>query len=430
MKHSFWLLSSCILTVYSCGQAEKEQASLDFSVQNESTILLTDKPVTINRSDLPLKDGEEGLYPIVISSEGDTIPAQLDDTDADGNWDELFMVADFAANEKRDFQLVWSEKEVDFPKRTSVRFGKREGADIPVHPALSDTLPADGLPKSVGYQPYQTDGPSWENDKVGFRHYFDGRNAKDLFGKKTSQMSPEDVGINSEGAVEDNYHVMEDWGRDILAVGNSVGLGGVALMVEGEPARLGVTVNDSINNVEESIFQIVEEGPVRSIIQYDYHNWQTHNRSYDVREVSTIWPGMSAYKNAVSVKGIRGDENLLIGLVNINNDQELSEIEVDDDWVVLLTHDQQTYEKQWWLGMALILPKAAYQGYTEAPKEGPLSNSYLAKLSVEENKAVEYYAVAGWELSDEQFADRDYFTNYVNSLVEQLDAEVKFTLTK
>ena len=43
-------------------------------------------------------------------------------------------------------------------------------------------------------------------------------------------MSPENVGINADGAVEDNYHVMADWGRDILAVGNSVGLGGYALI--------------------------------------------------------------------------------------------------------------------------------------------------------------------------------------------------------
>ncbi|MBD8489783.1 DUF4861 domain-containing protein [Echinicola sp. CAU 1574] len=429
MKYSFWMLCTTILMGSACNPAEEGDETVNFTVENNAELALTDKPLVLKRTAIPGVDDHEGKFPLIISGR-DTIPAQWDDMDGDGIWDEVFMVMDFSAKEKKKLQLAWVAEKPKFPARTSVRFGLREGADIPVHTAQSDTLPADGLPKSVGYQPYQTDGPSWENDKVGFRHYFDGRNAKDLFGKKTSQMSPEDVGINSQGAVEDNYHVMEDWGRDILAVGNSVGLGGVALMIDGEPARLGVTVNDSINNVENSVFQIIEEGPVRSIIQYDYLNWETHDRSYDVQEVSTIWPGMYAYKNEVSVKGLKGDEELLIGLVNINNDMDLAEIEVNDEWVVLLTHDQQSYEKEWWLGMALILPKSIYQGFSEAPESGDLSNSYLAKLTIEEGQSVAYYAVAGWELSDEQFADREYFKSYVVDLVNQLTAEVEVAWAK
>ncbi|AGA77923.1 DUF4861 domain-containing protein [Echinicola vietnamensis] len=423
MKHSFWLVGSAVFLACACSPETKEEKPLQFTVTNQAALALTDKPVTLKRGDFPDLEGHSGKLPLVISA-GDTIATQWDDTDGDGKWDELFFVTDLAANDTKTYTVGWAEEAPEFAPRTSVRFGKREGADIPLHPAMGDTLPADGLPKSVGYQPYQTDGPTWENDKVGFRHYFDGRNAKDLFGKKTSAMSPEDVGISSEGAVEDNYHVMHDWGRDILAVGNSVGLGGVALMIDGEPARLGVTVNDAVNNVEESVFQIVKEGPVRSVIQYNYNNWQTHERSYDVQEVSTIWPGMYAYKNAVSVEGLQGDETLLVGLVNINNDREISEIEVNDEWVVLLTHDQQSYEKEWWLGMALILPKAVYEGYTEAPEEGPLSKTYLAKLAVENGQPVEYFAAAGWELSDEQFTDREYFTGYITNLVQQLSAKV------
>ncbi|WP_137404963.1 DUF4861 domain-containing protein [Echinicola rosea] len=423
MKHSFWVVGSAFLMAYACSPAKKEEKPLQFTVNNQASLALTDKPVVIKKGEIPGLESQAGKWPLVVSV-GDTVAAQYDDTDGDGQWDELFFVTDLAANDAKTFTIGWADEVPEFAPRTSVRFGKREGADIPVHPAQADTLPADGLPKSVGYQPYQTDGPSWENDKVGFRHYFDGRNAKDLFGKKTSAMSPEDVGINSEGAVEDNYHVMHDWGRDILAVGNSVGLGGVALMIDDEPARMGVTVNDAVNNVEESVFQIVKEGPVRSVIQYNYNNWQPQDRSYDVQEVSTIWPGMYAYKNAVSVEGLQGDETLLVGLVNINNDHELSEIEVNDEWVVLLTHDQQTYEKEWWLGMALILPRSVYEGYTEAPKEGPLSNTYLAKLNVENGQPVEYFAAAGWELSDEQFTDRDYFTKYITNLTKQLSADV------
>jgi hypothetical protein len=48
----------------------------------------------------------------------------------------------------------------------------------------------------------------------------------------------------------------------------------------------------------------------------------------------------------------------------------------------------------------------------------------LAKLKVENNKAVNYYSVAAWELSDEGFVDEGYFRNYVQNLIAQLSSEV------
>lgn len=93
----------------------------------------------------------------------------------------------------------------------------------------------------------------------------------------------------------------------------------------------------------------------------------------------------------------------------------------------MVSHEKHTYNKEWWLGLALILPADAYLGYAEAPKQGKLSNSFLAKLKIA-NKPVNYYAVAGWELSDEGFKGAGYFQQYVENLVRQLSAEVKVTV--
>lgn len=410
-------------SLLSCQSNDEEQAK-EIVLTNQASVSLTDKAIAITRSEFSdIPDGN--YFPLLISQSGDTVAAQLDDLDGNQQWDELFFVTDLAAGEEKTFRLSWIATQPEHPKRTSVRFGKREAANAPVQPKTSDTLYASGLPKSIGYQPYQTDGPSWENDKIGFRHYFDGRNAKDLFGKRVAHMSPEDVGINEEGMVEDNYHVMEDWGRDILAVGNSVGLGGFAFLINDQPARLGVTVDDSVNNIQSTTFHILTEGPVRSVMHFGYNNWQAADRNYSVEEKTSIWPGMYGYHNSVKVEGLEGDEQLLVGLVNINNDQPLTELEVNNDWVVLLTHDQQTYEKEWWLGMALILPRNVYQGYLEAPTSGDLSNSYFAKLDISGEEPVSYFAVGGWELSDKGFRDRDYFQDYVQRLTQQLSAEVK-----
>ena len=422
MKASLYSLSLVWLIAFTSCKKEVEKGQL-IQLTNTSEVELVDKPISIGKKLLSLNDSLV-RYPLVLS-QTDTIPSQLNDTDMDGQWDELFFVADFMPKESKDITLLWTDNEPIYEARTSVRFGKRTSADKAVQPATNETMLANELPKSLGYQQYQTDGPSWENDRVGFRHYLDGRNAKDLFGKKTSSMSPEDVGLDAAGAVEDNYHVMEDWGRDILAVGNSVGLGGYALINETEFMRLGVTVEDSINNVEKTTFHIDVEGPVNSIISYGYNNWKPNNRTYSVKETTSIWPGIYGFKNTVSVSGLTGDEDLAVGLVNINTDHSLGVLDENSKYVVLYTHDKQTYNKEWWLGMALILPKDKYLGFTQAPKTGPLSNSFLAKLKIEDNQPVSYYAIAGWELSDEKFSNETYFTDYLKKLTGQLSAVVE-----
>jgi hypothetical protein len=160
-------------------------------------------------------------------------------------------------------------------------------------------------------------------------------------------------------------------------------------------------------------------------LNYHFENWQPDGRTYQVDETTSIWPGMFAYQNQVTFSGLHGDENMMIGLVNINNQNPLEEIAVNDQWQVLLTHDMQTYDRKWWLGLALIVPRDLYLGYIEAPKLGQLSNTFLARLKVDNNKPITYYAVAGWEMSDEGFKDADYFRNYVADLVKQLSAKVE-----
>jgi hypothetical protein len=403
-------------------QPAKGKAGRKIILTNNASVALHQKPIALKRARLgTLPKGT--AYPLVLSAKGDTIPSQLDDLDGDKRWDELFFVASLPAKATQTFKLKWVSRPPVYPRQTSVRFGKRMRADEKVQPATSETVFARDMPKTMGFQRYQTDGPSWENDKVGFRHYLDGRNAKDVFGKKVSYMSPENVGINAAGAVEDNYHVMEPWGRDILAVGNSVGIGGVALMKGDSIYRLGVTVADTVNNVERTDFRIVTEGPVRSMLGIKYRNWKPAGSPYQVEETTSIWPGMYAYHNEVKVSGGQGGEQLLIGLVNINAVNPPKVVPLSKDWVALVSHEKHTYNKEWWLGLALILPADRYLGFTEAPKQGPLSATFLAKLS-HPGRPVHYYAVACWEGSDEGFRDPAYFQQYVERLGKQVSATV------
>ena len=294
-----WLFPSLLLTLLlvQC-QVVSDQTTI--TLNNSTDLNLTDKAIAIDRPKLPeIPEGQ--VFPLIISSEGDTLPAQLDDLDGDQVWDELFFVADLTPNQKHSYSLEWANTAPTFPLRTSVRFGKRLAADIPVKPALDEVLGAKDLPLVLGFQRYQTDGPTWENDQVGFRHYLDGRNSKDVFGKLTPEITPEDVGINENGETEDNYHVMEDWGRDILSVGNSVGIGGFGLKIGDQLHRLGSIQGDTMSNVEKTSFHVVTEGPTRSALNYKYTNWRAGDRTYAVDENTSIWPGMNGYHNTVKL---------------------------------------------------------------------------------------------------------------------------------
>jgi hypothetical protein len=426
-KFKLYLPVAAAIMAFVGSNAQQKTAITSITLSNNSNIELLDKAISIKR--IVVDKSYTKTFPLLICKK-DTIPSQVNDLDGDGKWDELFVVANFASKEKKIVQLKWVNEAPKFPIRTSVRFGKREAENIPLQPATEESVNAHQVYKKLGFQKYQTDGPSWENDKVGFRHYLDGRNAKDVFGKKTPGITPEDVGINSAGAVEDNYHVMHDWGRDIFPVGTSAGLGGYALLVNNEITRLGIIGTDTLNNIEKTTFKIVAEGPVNSVLRYNFQNWKASGKNYQVNETTSIWPGMYAYKNTVKIKGITGKETFLIALSNINNQNGLKVIEVGK-WVCLIQHDNLTYKREWILGTAIIVPKKDYLGYIEAPKTGQLTDSYLAKMKIVENTSIRYYAVAGWELSaDKNFKDANYFTDYVTNLAKQLAVEITVAIKK
>ena len=427
MKTKLCLSIALSTMIFISCKAQKSQ-SAKIVLTNNSDLELPQKAISIKRNTLNTK-GIEKSFPIVLQN-SDTIPAQLNDLDGDGKWDELFFVADFSAKEKKTVELKWSNADPKYTVKTSARFGKREAENLPVQPATEEVLLANQVYKKLGFQKYQTDGPTWENDKVGFRHYLDGRNCKDVFGKRTPGITPENVGISSKGAVEDNYHQMHEWGRDIFPVGTSAGLGGYGLIVGDEINRLGILINDTINNVEKTTFKIVSEGPVNSVLSYKYQNWQASGNKYQVQETASIWPGMYGYKNTVSLNGLKGNETLAIAFSNINNQNPLQVIDAGD-YVCFILHDKLTYERQWILGTAVIIPKEAYKGYIEAPKTGKLTNSYLIKVSTKNNQPISYYPVAGWELSaDPNFKDSAYFSNYVTTLAKQLSVKIKIEVSK
>ncbi len=394
------------------------------TVTNTANYAIYNKPCTIFRKQLG-GGIAKGLFPLITDHKGQLVPAQLIDADGNGEWDELFFLVNAQAKATLQYKVSWQRLAIQFATQARVRFGKRDSKDAPVKSAVEAVFYPNMLQKLTGFEPYQTDGPTWENDKVAFRHYFDGRNAKDLFGKRTNNMSPDSVGIAANGQVEDNYHILKDWGRDILPVANSVGLGGVGLWYQQQLHRIGVTAADSVHNVAATTLKVVASGPLQARLQMKYKNWlSAGGRTYQVQETPTIWPGMYAYQNMVRAQALQGDESWAIGLPKVATNKQPTVLKLGK-WVVLYTYDAQTFNKEYLLGMAIVVPAALYQSWAKAPDNGSFSNTYFAKLKAQNDTPITYYAVGCWELANPAFKTEDGFVNYLNSFVEQLNATVR-----
>ena len=395
--------------------------STSLQITNPTNQLRNDEPLVLSRAELIDKVGDKLDDKIpVISHMSKILPSQLDDIDQDGQWDEFAFLVDLEANETitLDLRLLDQNKVPTFNQRTNIRFGVKEEPGRVVN-QTNYTIGEHDVPTEP-FERFQMDGPAWENDKVGFRQYIDGRNARDLYGKRTAAMALDSVGISQDGNLEDSYHVLLPWGRDILAVGTSLGIGGIGIHRNNESHRLGITLDQEKNNVRNTEYQLISEGPVRSIFTLNYSGWSVGNQSYDIKNTVTIWAGQYGYINKINLTSTQDSDTLLVGLTNINNNKPPTLIENQLDHTTLYTFDKQTYDKEYYLGMALIFPSSQYLGYKDSPKSGDgITNTFLNMIHLKESKTFEYHVLASWELDDLNMSSNEAFDKLVNQYLSQ-----------
>ncbi|NJM16646.1 MAG: DUF4861 domain-containing protein [Bacteroidales bacterium] len=230
-RHSY-IFTGCLMSVLMMACTSKPGATIN--AENTSAAVLREKPVIVKVGEIETmsKTLANAQCLLVMSIDGDTIPSQLDDLNGDGEWDELFFLSDFDANETKSFLIETSDSSTAarYKTRTNVRFAFK---DAPNRDAFAEQRLASVETETI-QKVFQMEGPAWENDVVAFRNYYDARNGMDIFGKTTTAMALDGVGINGQ-----NYHEMDSWGMDILKVGNSLGAGAIALLINDSLYRVG-----------------------------------------------------------------------------------------------------------------------------------------------------------------------------------------------
>lgn len=191
------------------------------------------------------------------------LPSQADDLDGDRKADELAFQIDLGPKQTRvvtisygDEDRVWRLRS-DYKQRTAAIFSRK------------------------------IEGLGWESEPVAFRIYFDPRNAIDIYGKRRPTLQ-----LGMYAAPDYVYHDESPEGRDIFEVGDSIGIGAVAGMVDGKLVKVA--------DVKDRKSRILASGPVRSIVELEYDGWNVAGELIHLQSRITQWAGERGFEQAIS----------------------------------------------------------------------------------------------------------------------------------
>ncbi|HKZ65847.1 MAG TPA: DUF4861 family protein, partial [Chitinophagaceae bacterium] len=191
------ILSILLFLMASCSANHEAQ----LTITNPSQIERPDELIVVKRSVIEGKVGKipSGKYAGLTTADNRPVVLQYDDLDKDGNWDEAAFLYSFKPKEETNFSIAVANEPAAIKAvvRAHARH-RRKNADN----SFGDDLKKDSIPPGQPatdfakqpLPPFLTEGPAWENDKVGFRLYFDVRNGKDIWGKTTSRMVLDEAG--------------------------------------------------------------------------------------------------------------------------------------------------------------------------------------------------------------------------------------------
>ncbi|MEA2175597.1 MAG: hypothetical protein QOD00_3189 [Blastocatellia bacterium] len=197
------------------------------------------------------------------------LASQSDDIDGDGKYDEIAFQIELKPKQTRVVTISYGDAGVMQRIRSDYR--ARTHAKFATH----------------------FEGMGWESEANAWRIYFDQRNAIDLYGKRRPGLY-----LELFGTPEYDYHEESPFGRDIYKIGDAIGIGSVAALVDGKVVKVA--------NVDERSWRIVADGPVRSIVELRYKGWAVERRKVNLTSRITQWAGKHGFEHRIMVEGANG----------------------------------------------------------------------------------------------------------------------------
>jgi len=271
---------------------------IEYQITNPLNRRITNASVIIQRANFPLPDLHEMMITIVdpmgmprpapsdsvlnvqgghqlrAEMHGRMLFHQLDDLDKDGIWDELFFQVDMEANETKTIYIYFGE---------NIRGWNKHHTHANVGSYCRHIM------------------PFWETEEVGWKIWF--ANSVDAYGKrKPTLVAPVLYGENVDGYGIANINY--DYGSDIQEVAASFGASAICLfefpnhpdsvsMPRKTPVKKQLAPNSLWNAGQISdtryAYDVVVNGPIRSMIKIKTMNWNSGNGYYEYEQYYTAY---------------------------------------------------------------------------------------------------------------------------------------------
>ena len=255
-----------------------------------------DQPIVIRRDQLPMLADIQELTATLVDPAGESRPEptpallarqgpherrgeangraidyQFDDLDRDGVWDELFFVADLKAGERRTFYVYRGFQQRGWnPHRTHAAIGSYMRHTVPF----------------------------WESENVGWKLWFP--TDIDIYAKRKPLLMSNRLymgNLDGYGVSAEN----PDYGADIQSVDDSFGGGGIGVFEGDVLARPrfspAADVANRFNAGQQSdtrySFEVLVNGPLRSMVRVRTMNWNTGQGRYVVEQTYTAYAGQN-----------------------------------------------------------------------------------------------------------------------------------------
>jgi hypothetical protein len=273
---------------YTEGKDYAPTRRIKINVTNPLAIPLKGAPIVVQRKSLPFQNIPERWIGVVDpngpsdpeptmeelkknsgyvrrkETNGHYVELQVDDKDKDGIWDEIFFMTDLKARESRDFYIYIDHYE-------------RGMYEHEVHAAIAN------------YGRHTV--PLWESKQMGWKLWYP--HDVDLHGKRAPMLTAYyEYSTNKSG-----YYMPWEMGTDIMTVANTFGAGGMAVFENSNdmenPSRAYHSPFKNKGPFDDTryTFDVVYNGPLRSMIKVTTTNWNSGKGFYELDQFYTAMAG-------------------------------------------------------------------------------------------------------------------------------------------
>jgi len=352
-----------------------------------------------------------GSGALLDQENGQRIPSQCDDLNKDGIWDELFFVLDFKPYEKKTvFIYIGNEN-------------YRGGIPHETHAGM-------------GYYGRHL-VPWWESKFMGWKLWYP--DGIDLYGKRKPMLV---ANMECSGEIS-GYTAPYEYGADIMTVSESFGAGGLCLFDDPSRPNLVSRPRQSLSRGKGPIhsvrfaYEVIANGPLRSIIRQHIMNWQTGRGVYELYQFFTAYKGQSY--STVQVKFLKflpdtdwikfgcGVRKLPWEYKVFKNDKlaisfakncVISDPDVDPAWETKTVVD--------FMGIAIII-KDKYESRYQFIEE--YEGNHIMVIEKTDDLIYEYLIAAGWSQGTVN-RDEMEFKNYVRNVQKQYNNPISIRSVK